>query len=678
MNQDYSFPVHPYWIDYSALYKRADAINHAYHSGNLVFFIGSGASKAFCSPMPSWNELMTALLSEVKIQNQTQKEEIIQHIKSQRYLLAGEAIKNFGTFDTDRRDLAVDGLVAKILRQRLNSADNNPVLHLSILDFSVPIFTTNFDNIIEKLVSEYDIKGYKKEAITYEDQEETATLLNPTKIHENYIFKLHGSVDKTQRLILDDADYTDFYFHGKWATSLQILRHVLSTKMVIFLGFSLSDPEIMLILREATRYSSSYQHIALLESKTLSSIEKDILRLNYRVDPITYDKHELLPLYVMEMRNFYHREDTALHLRKSKPTLLEAVNKIRSTYQLDIDSSAILFGSYAKYGNLSQVDADIDILFLTQQSYYGDRHLSSSEADQLMGRKVDITVMQRDELEKLLQKGDAFASSILVTGCPLEDPDDIYGILCRGFKGNYKYRDVLGNALNRYQTRWMRLCLLEKLDLQEYLLAFHQWYIGLMQLFIIKDYYPLDSLIGMSLLGNARYVIREFANRFQDFDEKRFLTLMQAAKGIVALDESIDTTIDYAVQELFLVLKGKYPESELEMLKPGSLIPKSTSIQIVEIYNSLRYYLTALSSGKTGIALGYGGFADTEISLLTTLDRIQKEHGRKLTTFDDLFFMRLHNMILLEKEISETRMIELSDLAKNEWVNYISKLRFGK
>jgi len=42
--------VHPYWIDFSTLYKRADAISQAHNSGNLVFFLGSGASKAFGSP----------------------------------------------------------------------------------------------------------------------------------------------------------------------------------------------------------------------------------------------------------------------------------------------------------------------------------------------------------------------------------------------------------------------------------------------------------------------------------------------------------------------------------------------------------------------------------------------------------------------------------------------------
>jgi len=187
--------------------------------------------------MPNWHQLLIALLSEVQIENTHQRQEITSLIKSQRYLLAAEAIKKFGTFNTDKRDLAVDSQVVKILKQRMSISERNSSLHLAVLDFSVPIFTTNYDNIIESLISEYNIEGYRHTTLTCQDEEDAAILLSPTIEHENYIFKLHGSIDRTQRFILDEADYSDFYFHAKWATSLQLLRHTLATKMVVFIGF---------------------------------------------------------------------------------------------------------------------------------------------------------------------------------------------------------------------------------------------------------------------------------------------------------------------------------------------------------------------------------------------------------------------------------------------------------
>src|SRR4030095_15943771 len=94
-----------YWVDFSALYQRSEAISHAYKSGNLVFFLGSGASKAYAKAMPSWNELLTVLLSEVQIPEESQKAEIVRLIKEQKYLLAAEALKRFAVLGGSDKDL---------------------------------------------------------------------------------------------------------------------------------------------------------------------------------------------------------------------------------------------------------------------------------------------------------------------------------------------------------------------------------------------------------------------------------------------------------------------------------------------------------------------------------------------------------------------------------------------
>jgi hypothetical protein len=637
----------------------------------LIFFLGSGASKAYGSPIPNWNELLIGLLSEIRTENPHQREEISALIKSLRYLLAAEAIKRFGVFDTDKRDLAVDSLVAKILKQRENMSERNPILHLAILDFSVPIFTTNYDNIIESLIAEYKVDGYRRTDITYEDEEDASRLLSPTGVHENYVFKLHGSIDKTQRLILDEKDYSDFYFHARWPISLQLLRHTLATKMVVFIGFSLSDPDIMLILCEATRYSSSYQHIALLHKPAITSIEQEVLRSNYRVDPVLYDHHSHLPLYVMEMRNFYHREGIALQIKPDRESLIQALAEIKKENHLPSCCSTILFGSFAKYGKLSQPEADVDVLFLTDNSRVRSR-LQSETANEKLGRKIDATAMARTELERLLRSGDPFASSILVTGCPLEDPDDRYGILCRGFRGNYKYGVVLQNAMDRYRMRWLRLCIYKDTELQDYFQACHQWSITLMQFFVIKNYYSLDSLLSISLLGNARYTIREFATRFNNVDEDYFISLMQAAKGL--LPRQIERPSIREITQRFLdILQEKYSQSDLEVLLPGEFIQNVDLHRIAEVYRKLTSLLDALARGETAIMFGYG-VTDTEKSFLEEIASARKNTGGRITTFDYLFFFRLHDLVKREStgtDIKNERLFELCHLARDHWLKEV-------
>ncbi|MCL6589177.1 MAG: SIR2 family protein [Firmicutes bacterium] len=665
----------PYWMDFSDLYKKADAICHAYNSRNLVFFLGSGVSKAFNPMMPNWSELLNNLLSEIRTGSPQQRDEILKLINSQRYLLAAEAIKQYAISDTDNKDLAIDQLVAKILQQRMNRSDHNPILHLAILDFSVPIFTTNYDNIIETLIADYKVDSYNRTAITYEDEQDAANFLSPSKKYKNYVFKLHGSVDKAHRLILDEKDYSDFYFNARWPISLKLLRHTLATKMVVFIGFSLSDPEIMLILREAMRHSASYQHIALLHKPEVSPIEIDVIRSNYRVDPILYEEHSHLPLFVMEMRNFYHRENISLQIKAEKIKLLQAFQEIKKEEKLQPDCSVILFGSYAKYGPLSQPQADIDVLFLTD-CFVSKSRVQSEAANRTLQRKIDATVMQRSEFEKLLRYGDPFASSVLVTGCPLEDIDGSYGTLSRGFIGNYDYNLVLQNAMNRYRIRWIRLCIYRDAELQDYLQACHQWSMSLMQLFLIKNNYPLDSLLSMSLLGNARFTIREFAVRFGgDFEEEFFVSLMHSAKGISLNKDTSRPSLQQMIERFIKILRTKYKISDLEMLFPGEFIKHTDPSNIIKIYIKLSSILESLSRGKVTISFGYGGAINTEGFFLETFDEICRTSEKGISFFDCLFFFRLHDNIVkngIQKDLDSEKSILICKFIQDQWIEEMS------
>lgn len=193
-------PSHPYWMDFSVLHRHADTIARAYHSRNLVFFIGAGASKYHTTQMPTWAELLEDLVAEIQLDNSVELAEVLRLINNKRYPLAIEAIKQYAFADSIDSDMEVDRLVARIIRQRLARSSSNPLLHLAILDFSVPIFTTNYDNIIESLLEEYSPSNYRKTALTYQDEIDAAEYLSPWPAQENYVFKLHGSIDRVQHL----------------------------------------------------------------------------------------------------------------------------------------------------------------------------------------------------------------------------------------------------------------------------------------------------------------------------------------------------------------------------------------------------------------------------------------------------------------------------------------------
>ena len=128
-------PLHPYWIDFSDLYRRADDIAHAYQSNNLVFFLGSGASKYYVQEMPDWRQLLEALMSELQPEKEWQRSEIRQLIEKQRYLLAAEAIKQYAISTMDNHNLAVDKAISGILSQRLNRSQKKSIVTFCYFGF---------------------------------------------------------------------------------------------------------------------------------------------------------------------------------------------------------------------------------------------------------------------------------------------------------------------------------------------------------------------------------------------------------------------------------------------------------------------------------------------------------------------------------------------------------------
>ena len=675
MSRVQSSSIHPYLVDFSELYRRADAISHAHQSNNLVFFLGSGASKAYAKWMPTWENLLDSLRKKLKFRDTQSRKEIEKLISDGRYTLAAEAIREYVETRESNRHRAVDTAVGELLKQRLrrdvNSHDLS--LHLAILDFAVPIFTTNFDTIIEDLINKLGLTEYPR--YTYEDERDASNLLDPTKKYEKYVFKLHGSIHKSQKLILDEEDYAKFYFHSKWPTSLQLLRHILATKMVVFIGFSLSDPELMLILREATRHTSSYQHIAFLHELQVTPIEKNVMKEMYKVDPILYMNHAQLPLIVLEMRTFSPRETIALHLQPELPKLKLLISEIKTKSRIPEESSSILFGSYAKYGDLAEPKSDIDVLFLTPSQISQPESISEH-----LGREIDVTTMARSKFEGYLRNGDPFASNVLITGCALEDPEDYFGLLARGFRWKYTYDSVLKNIENRYMLRWLRLCSFENADQDEraYLQVCNEWSITLMQWFILRDDYPLTSLLPISLLGNAIYTIERFSALSNNVDEEFFLSLMRAAKGVKLPTD--DYSILKMVPKFVNILATKHEKDRLEFLLPGTFLQQSPPSRIAKVYKFLSGELRKLCELAAEFPLSYEEFSEEvefHDKLFEFLEK-SKELGYpiSISTFDIMFFLRLQRHIeKLDHPLNDKQIERSSACVQRLWLEDIKKMR---
>lgn len=151
-------------------------------------------------------------------------------------------------------------LAAKHFNQPLQYIFDVPYLKRELnlfkkLQNNVPcIFTTNYDTLIENLFLDY--KCFKSQSdYFYNDN---------TDYME--IYKLHGSAEEPNTLILTEDDYTEF--DRKNYLSVSKFINILSERPIIFMGYSLSDPNIIKILNQITDC---------LNSEQLRKLEKNII-----------------------------------------------------------------------------------------------------------------------------------------------------------------------------------------------------------------------------------------------------------------------------------------------------------------------------------------------------------------------------------------------------------------
>lgn len=108
------------------------------------------------------------------------------------------------------------------------------------------IWTTNYDNLIERAFSAFDID------VKYNDD----AFLRPTKRHQVEIIKVHGCIEHSPvtDLVLTEEQYQDF--HERRPATAQRLRMELLDKSFLFIGYSHADANIRNVLVEARRLAS--------------------------------------------------------------------------------------------------------------------------------------------------------------------------------------------------------------------------------------------------------------------------------------------------------------------------------------------------------------------------------------------------------------------------------------
>ncbi len=208
----------------------------------LALFVGSGISASATNRAnqhpPTWTELLTELSSlaphatRKRIQDLIEANHLLQAAELLRYII--------------RKDYKRPAFNEK-LKTLVNGPQKDPFKpsewHDTIDQLNPQIIiTTNYDNLLEGNSCEtYAVNTFS-----------TKTVDNHLRIGRTTIIKIHGDANMAyndnEDLILSISDYARARQKGKLA--FDTIKSILLTHTTLFLGYSMNDPDLQIILED--------------------------------------------------------------------------------------------------------------------------------------------------------------------------------------------------------------------------------------------------------------------------------------------------------------------------------------------------------------------------------------------------------------------------------------------
>lgn len=253
----------------------------------VVVFVGAGISKAAHNSMPSWPSLLGDMSK--KLTKKKDRDLVKRLIRYERLLDAAELI-NSQLLPADRRAILED-------RFKITPVPVADVYeHILNLDPKVCI-TTNYDQFIEKNFDHFSGGMSSHQVRSYNYDGLVSDLRSPARV----ILKIHGCITEPSNIVLDKKSY--FNAKSQNPGIYEAIKALCTVNTVLFLGYSMGDPDIQLILEDINaKAKSDHRHFALVPKFEHPSL-RDANQHTYNVEFIEYpsERHDLVPKALKEL-----------------------------------------------------------------------------------------------------------------------------------------------------------------------------------------------------------------------------------------------------------------------------------------------------------------------------------------------------------------------------------------
>ncbi|MGX9719557.1 SIR2 family protein [Stenotrophomonas acidaminiphila] len=246
-----------------------------------LIFVGAGLSKAAHPMMPTWPSLLFDL--SAKLPKKSDIALVKKLIGQYRLLDAAQII----TDGTERPDL--NAALQRFFQPR-------PVPHHDVykdllqLDQKI-VVTTNYDEFLER-----NFDHHSGGNAAYSVRKHTSgDLLSVVRSPQSLIVKMHGCISEPNDLVLDRMSF--FKAKQRYHGFFSVMAALLTTHTILFLGYSLGDPDLQIILENIHSVSeSTHGHYALLPKIEHRSVVRAI-KQSYNISCIEYPagNHAVVP-----------------------------------------------------------------------------------------------------------------------------------------------------------------------------------------------------------------------------------------------------------------------------------------------------------------------------------------------------------------------------------------------
>lgn len=248
----------------------------AYTEQRCAIFVGAGASQA--AGYPGWSEFLFNLIDRCIEENRLTEEDA----KSYRDL-ANDTGKQLTLASAlkDRLGHVWDQIISEMFYEDHKKPTEIHDLLPRLSKLSM-VLTTNYDTLLEDTYTQ--ALGRRPSVLTFSDGGEMRRLMLQRKF---FILKAHGDAAKPGNgIILTTSDYRALQRERAYQS---VLASIFSLNSVLFVGVSLNDPELMVLLdylADTFEPGSRPIHYALVAEEEVNAVERERWLRDYLVQII--------------------------------------------------------------------------------------------------------------------------------------------------------------------------------------------------------------------------------------------------------------------------------------------------------------------------------------------------------------------------------------------------------